>query len=1140
MDKGKLKKYAIWARRELIKGVDQRAVFLGIIGNQVDKISKDSNISESLTSGFTDSSARKDVINYIKEKGYNQFVEEVACKWFIRLIALRYLEANDYLPGKYQFFSDLEVFQNSKQIKDSVKTNLSCSAKSNNNNIKDFNLDEGLFRHFIIEECDSLNSFFPKIFQKKDDYTNILLPYNLLEENSIIQELVGEIPSEYWKDNVQIIGWLFQYYNSELKNKIFEDLNKNIKISKEKIPTATQLFTPEWIVRYMVENSLGRFWLDNYDNPELKNNWKYYIDEAEQNKEVKIILEELKQKHPKLRLKEIKCIDPCMGSGNIICYLFDVLFQMYKEVGYESEEAVESILNNNLFGLDIDERVSDIAYLSLMLKARQFDKDIFKRKVYPQICAITESNDISNKFLNVFCKGDKAIIEEVCKLVKQMKDAKTYGSLIKITNIDFNVINKRVEEIASNDRKIKNSLELQSFIQLIKVAEILFQKYDVVITNPPYMGGSGMNHVLTNFMRSNYPDTKTDLFAAFLERGLDMAKADSYSCMVTMQNWMFIPSFEKIRKKIINNHTIVALLHMENMIMGIAFGTAVSILRNTKIPDYIANYNHIKYSDIQNDEPYTFPVPQNKSACISSEKFKYIPSCPIAYWATSNLFEAYKKGVIGDRYEAAVGIQTGDNDRFLRYWFEIPIEEIDFNKNEKRGYKKRWYPHPKGGAFQKWYGNYDYVVNWQNDGEDIRRFNNSKITIKKYNRNGICWSHTTNGAFSARKYYESSIPNLENPILFCDGKEQKYLLALLNSKVVNYLLNMINSTMHYHVSDVLHLPLLFIDNPQKIENISDESVELVKKDWDSYELSWNFLRHPLCKKDSNLISEIYKKYEKDKKKLRDKLIKNEEYLNKEFIVLYGLQNELDEKIEDKSVSIKKTDRKKDIESFLSYAVGCMFGRYSLDFDEVIYSGGEWHSDKYISYIPEKNNIVTICEDNYFENDVVSMLEDFLIKLYGKGSLEDNLCFIAESIGGEGQPRQVIRKYFINSFFKNHCKLYRKRPIYWLFDSGKKNSFKCLIYAHRYNKDLLSLIKNKYISSLKKKYNTLLEEVSRKMNVSKSKADLKLRNKYKEQLEELNLFEEKILQIEKSNISIDLDDGIKNNYALFQSVLADIK
>ena len=955
------------------------------------------------------------------------------------------------------------------------------------------------------------------------------------------EELVKHnIPDSYWINNVQIIGWLFQYYNLEQKDKVFELLKKNIKISKENIPYATQLFTPEWIVKYMVQNSLGKFWNENRRNSELSLNWEYYLNEAEQDFDTQKELELIRKKIESISLENIKCIDPCMGSGNILCYIFDLLIQLYRELGYTNEEAVEKIIEKNIYGLDIDDNVSDLAKFSLTMKARQYDQDFFSKNIQPKVYSIEESNGINQEYID-FCEDDIELKSEIKKLIDCLKNAKIYGSLIRIPNIDFELIHERLDELKKQQIEDKNNKIQNRILSLLKTAEILSQKYEIVLTNPPYMGGGGMTQELADFLKKEYPTTKADLFSAFLERGLELTNEIGYSCMVTMQNWMFNPSFEKFRKQIINEHTIDNLLHLENMVMDIAFGTSVSVLRKIKIHNYIGTYNYVKYFDVINEKPFEFPVTKNRSAKISSEKFNLIPGSPIAYWVKNELLDIYKKGIIGDKYEAVVGLQTGNNDRFLRYWFEVPFEEIDFKKN--KSYIKQWYPHPKGGAFCKWFGNYDYVINWKNNGEEINKYNKSSISIDKYNHNGICWSHTTNGAFSARVFYDYCIPNLENPILFCDGKEQKYLLALLNSKITNYLLNMINSTMHYHIGDLLHLPFLTIDNSGKIEKIADKCIELVKKDWNSYEYSWNFKTHPLCK---NIFTSMYKNYEiweKENSSQRDELIKNEEYLNKVFISLYGLENELTQEIEEKFVTIKKVDRKKAVKSFLSYAVGCIFGRYSIDKKGLVYAGGKWKPNKYKNYKPVSNNIITICQDSYFENDIISLLEKFIVTLYGKDSLEENLNFIAESLSGNGLAREKIRNYFINCFFKDHCKIYRKRPIYWMFDSGTKNAFKCLIYIHRYSPEIINSIEQEYLIPLKNRYGFLIETCSRSVDSLKGVDKAFARKKKKiliEQLKEVNRYTDKVNLYSKSNISLDLNDGIKHNYLIFKDILSAIK
>ena len=1084
MNKNVIRRFAVWARRELVAKITMKAEKLGL------KVESD----------------------------------KLACVWLMRLAALRFMEINGYLSNNVLAVSNADnvvVLANSRKI---------------------------------LSVCNSLNRILPDMFQKSGDYTEQLLPDNICEKDGIIDRLVSYFPENDWKNNVQMIGWMYQYFSTELREEIIEGLKKNIKVSKKKIAVATQIFTPDWIVRYMVENSLGKFWLEAHPEQDLKKKWNYYLAEAEQNNKIATKLRAIRNISGNLRLEDIKCIDPCMGCGHILCYVFDLLMQIYEENGYCRASAVESILKNNIYGLDIDENAVMLARFSIMMKARQYDEHFFERNIKPNLFVICESDNISEKIIKYFHNDNKLLKSNIELLCDCMQNACEFGALLSIPKIDFNALYKRIDEIHNSDSSKEASEAVKKILPLIRTAEILAKKYEIVITNPPYMGTGGMNQRMAEFLKVNFPVTKSDLFSAFMEQGLKMTAENGFSCMVTMQNWMFIPSFEAFRRKIIDEYSIVSLLHMENLLMGIAFGTAVSVIRNTKMPEYAGNYNYVKFFDVVDEKPVEFPITGNRFAQIASDKFKLIPGSPIAYWASAELLDAYKKGVIGDKFDAVVGIQTGNNDRFLRYWFEVPVSDIDFNKNEANGYKKRWYPHPKGGSFRKWYGNYDYVVNWQNNGEEIKAFNEQKISIKKYNKDGICWSHTTNGAFSARLFFNTSIPNLENPVLFCDGRIKKYLMALLNTNMADYLLNMINSTMHYHVSDVLNLPLIVPKDTKAIEKVCDDCIELAKADWNSSEFSWDFKKHPLCCYKDNLLAKAYKHWYKDSLKSYERFISNEEWLNNTFIKLYGLQNELSPKIEERHVTVRKPDKKKDIKSFLSYAVGCIFGRYSLDCEGLVYSGDCWKADKYCSFIPVKDNIVILNGNESYENDIISRLEEFLSVLCGKKYLENNLNFIAEAISENYfepadethedniSARDIIRNYFLKSFFKDHCKLYQKRPVYWLFDSGKKQGIKCLVYIHRYNYEVIETMLKDYIQPMQHKYSDLINDCQIQLQklrcVEKQKMKKTLKN-ITETADELESYKKNMMQINASKININLNDGIKHNYALFQTVLAKI-
>lgn len=1216
MEKNAIKKFAVWARRELIERVSQKAMQYGIEKDTIVDDTADSINGKILTD--TQKNQRKTLISQIKTKGYEEVMEEVAYTWFNRFIALRFMEVNGYLPTHVRVFTNEENNFKPQIIDEALHLDLDGLNIDKVYEFKNTNQTEELYKYLLITQCNALNSILPKMFQHISDYTELLLPDNLLHEGSIIEQMISTIPEEDWQDAVQIIGWLYQYYNTEKKDDVFAALKKNIKITKENIPAATQLFTPDWIVRYMVENSLGRLWVEGHPNDELKSSWKYYLEEAQQEPEVQEQLAKIRKEYATMTPEQIKCIDPCCGSGHILAYLFDVLVQIYESYGYTTREAVENIVKNNLYGLDIDDRAAQLAYFTVMMKARQYDRRFFSRHIQPNVYAIQESNNIDTYTLEYFCDSDTNLKIAINIILEEMHDAKEYGSILNITPVDFDALYTRFNDLQDNIN-LNSELVLNNLLPLVQIAEILAQKYDVVCTNPPYMGSSGMSAKLLNYVKKNYPDSKSDLFACCIEKGNKMTTTNGFNCMVTMQSWMFLNSFEKMRTRLLRTKDIINLMHMGNMVMGIAFGTAVTVFRNNHISDYKGTYNHITILDIENEHPKEFPIFKNRFAQISTDNFFKIPGNPIAYWVRSNVCINFLSGILRENIDAVKGLDTCDNDRFVRTWFEVDFSNIGLSINSTNDtFKHRWFPYCKGGGFRKWYGFLDKVVDWSNDGKTLRnlRNNNGKIKSRPQNtqyyfQEGLTFSTITSYKLSLR-YMNNSIFGGGGSGVFSNNKNIIILLCYINSKVAEFYLNLLNPTLNFLVGDLLSLPYKEITNSEKIKKLGKQNIHLSSVDYNSFETSWDFIRHPMVpsindKKEQKQLqflvfrmekfSNLSWQYENYKSKCEDRfqiLKLNEEELNHIFIDIYGLQNELTPEVADKDVTVYRIfDNKEDIpesmvnskyaltkqdviKSLISYAVGCMFGRYSLDIDGLAYAGGEWNNvykhnpsildpekedgsiitlagdviiDKngqyhLCTFAPDKDNIIPICNDEYFNDDIVGLFVKFIEIVYGKDTLEENLKFIADALGGKGQPKEVIRRYFLNDFYKDHCKTYQKRPIYWLFDSGKKNGFKALIYMHRYQPDTIARIRTDYVHEQQSRYHTAITDMENRIVAATSTSErIKLNKaltKLKDQDTELRNYEEKIHHLADQMIDIDLDDGVKVNYAKFQDVLAKIK
>ena len=1180
MDKNAIKKFAVWARRELIARVSQKAAQYGIEENSIVDGSAD-HIGELLLTA-DQKKQRQALIAQIKEKGYQQVMEEVAYTWFNRFAALRFMEVNNYLPSHVRVFTDEEDNFKPQMITEAIHLELDGLDMEKVYALKEANQTEELYRYLLITQCNALNQILPKMFQKIADYTELLLPDNLLREGSVIEQMLSMIPQEDWLDAVQIIGWLYQYYNAEKKDNVFAALKKNVKITKENIPAATQLFTPDWIVRYMVENSLGRLWVEGHPNEELKSGWKYYLEEAKQEPEVEEQLAEIRKEYAPMTPEKIKCIDPCCGSGHILAYLFDVLVQIYESYGYTTREAVENIVKNNLYGLDIDDRAAQLAYFAVMMKARQYDRRFFSRQIQPNVYAIQESNSIDRYALEYFCNGDAKLQAAMDSIIKDMHDAKEYGSILNITPVDFVALYTRFDEVRDDISMSKESV-LNNLLPLVQVAEALAQKYDVVCTNPPYMGSSGMSTKLANFVKKNYSDSKSDLFAVFIESCGQMTKKNGYQAMITQHAWMFLSSFEKLRQKLLMQDTI-NMVHLGarafEEIGGEVVQTTSFVVRKSHLANYKGTYCRLIEPTTRQGKEDMFLTGENRYTAQQSN-FSKIPGSPVAYWASEKALKSYSFPNMDAVAQPRHGLATSDNDRFLKLW-----HEIDFNKGSLQvrcQYDKKWFPMSKGGSFRRWYGNLDWVINYENDGKEIKDYaisiyKCSSRTIQNtqfYFKEGLTWSALTSGGFSVRWQEQGALFGSGGYCAFVQNNLRFYVLALLNSKVTSAFAGFVSPTLNFEVGHIKTIPVVQTERCEHVSEIAQYNVSISQCDWNAFETSWDFGTHPLVQHResmwrhnvgnprSYLLSGAYMDWEIECNDRFNQLKANEEELNRIFIDIYGLRDELTPEVEDKDVTVRKADLQRDIKSLISYAVGCMFGRYSPLKDGLLYAGGDWDyaaiQQELMDAIGkngfssgdmvwdanfiDKDNIIPICDDEYFEDDIVGRFINFISDVYGKDTLEENLKFIADALGGKGQPKEVLRNYFLNDFFADHCKIYQKRPIYWLFDSGKKNGFKALIYMHRYQPDTIARIRTDYVHEQQARYRTAIQEAQRQLNGATTADKVRLNkklNKLTEQDAELRTYEEKVHHLADQMIPIDLDDGVKVNYAKFQDVLGKIK
>lgn len=1141
MDKNAIKKYAVWARNELIARVSQRAQRYGITKEQIVAEGADSINGKILTD--TEKRQRQALIQKIKTEGFEQVMEEVAYTWFNRFSALRFMEVNGYLPSHVRVFTDQNNAFKPEIMAEAIHLDLAGLDMEKVYTYKEANNDDELFKYLIITQCNDLSSILPGMFQKIADYTELLFPDNLLRDGSVIEQMISLIPEEDWKDQVQIIGWLYQYYNSEPKDQVFADLKKNKKITKEKIPAATQLFTPDWIVRYMVENSLGRLWVEGHPNDELKSQWKYYLDEAEQEPDVQKQLAKIREEYAALKPEDIKCIDPCCGSGHILAYMFDVLIQIYGAYGISAREAASSIVKNNIYGLDIDERAAQLANFSVMMKARQYDRRFLSRGILPMVYAIQESNNLDSFGVEQFEKDNPTLKIEISKLIKELHDAKEYGSILNVSQINFDALNKRLDECSSEISIAKNIIE-QELNPLVKVAHVLANKYHVVVTNPPYMGQSGMTAKMSEFIKKRYPSGKADLFAVFIERANELLEQNGFRAMITQHGWMFLGGYEKLRTEVIDTSTIINMAHLGarafDEIGGEVVQTTAFVTRKLPEKKYRSKYIRLIDEKGESSKEKAFFIPSN--IFLADElTFSYITGNIIAYWLSPNAIRMFKNRKLSDIANACKGLDTGNNDRFLRRWFEVDNRNIRFNSSDNA----KWVPYNKGGGYRKWYGLNEYLIDWENDGYQLKY--KSKANIRNeifYFKQGITWSDLSTNYFGARYFPEGFIFDASGPSMFTDERVMFGILAYINSIVYQKVLDIVCPGLHYNNGAISKTPVppedvLMNDDIQKLAKLC---IALSKEDWDSRELSWDFMKHSFID-GSRFIRQSYNNWSNQCKENLQMMKSAEEKINAYFINEANLDNEINPHISDQELSLLNLDEKYSIVTFISYAIGCVLGRYSLDKEGLIFAGGEWDASKYQTFPADKDGIVPICDDEYFEDDIVGLFVKFVETVYGKDTLDENLKFIAEALGGKGSPRTVIRNYFLNDFYADHCKMYQKRPIYWLFDSGKKNGFKCLIYMHRYQPDTIARIRTDYVHEQQSRYRTAIADLEQRIDSASTSERVKLSKKLKhlqEQSAEIHNYEEKIHHLADQFISIDLDDGVKTNYAKFQDVLAKIK
>ena len=1159
MDKTAIKTFAINSRKKLMEDVEYKMSLVGINKDKINEpISSADGIETYQMGGSTNSiydndiSKRERLVKEVKQKGFGNVVEEVAYTWFNRIIAIRFMEINNFLPAKTRVLSsEIAGKLEPDIITEALDIDLDYTQEDKELifKLKDENKLDELFRFLFIKQSNKLNEILPGLFEKTDDYLELLLNISFTNEDGVVRQLIDTIPEEDFGSQVEIIGWLYQFYNTELKDETFANLKKRIKISKERIPAATQLFTPDWIVKYMVENSVGRLWLEGHPNDDLRSKWKYYVDEAEQNSEVEQQLITIRKESEILKPEDITVIDPCMGSGHILVYVFEVLMDIYVSEGFTEKDACESILKNNLYGLDIDKRAYQLAYFAVLMKARKYNRRILTKGISPLLCSIEETNSISEEFIEELISQDRTNEKDWNTIYNTFKDAKEYGSILGIKNINFDELFETICNYELNENNL-NKYKYQNEIQLMKTiisqSKLLTKNYDIVTTNPPYIGNSGMNFNLKDYLKKNYPNSKSDLFAVFIERCHNFCNEKGFVAMITQQSFMFLSTFENLRVELINNHTIIDMAHLGARAFDEIGGEVVQatsfINRNNLIENYNSIFHRLTEFNSESKKEEEFHNDKNKYF-IKQFNFDKIPGSPIAYWVDDNLIACFNNPNLSSLGNVKQGLATADNNRFLRYWWEVDFNNIGFssiNCEDSKNTHKKWFPYNKGGSFRKWWGNQEYIINWENDGEELRNFKKSVLRNSQFYFNqSLSWSKVSSGKIAFRYYPNGFIFDVAGCSVFIDDY-LKYIFGFLNSNVCGNILDLISPTLNYEVGHIASLPIIIDENKvEEINNIVSENIKICKDDWDDYETSWSFKKHPLLKFNENTLENSFKSWETYKKEQFNQLKSNEMKLNEIFSEIYGIDSNYN--VEDKHVSIINSNYENDMKSFVSYAIGCMFGRYSLDEDGLIATNSNFNIGNYSTFIPDDDNIIPILDNEYFEDDMVGRFVDFVKICFGEESLEKNLEFIANTlIKNNKTSREKIREYLLKHFFNDHKKLYKKCPIFWQFSSGSNNAFNCLIYSHRLDSQIIARIRTEYLHKTQKAIEQRLLDCETLLNTSDSSSEkviiIKEKNKLIKQLEETIEYDEALNHVSNLNLSFNLDEGIKENYSIFQDII----
>ena len=1159
MNLTRLKTYAPAARNALITAVTRRAGTLGIQPGRVEAVSESGDVALIGGQPFPRSIVplRKQLLDLIQRDGFDHTMEAMAYTWFNRLVALRFMELHDgYLDHGYRVLSHPQGTPLPEILQHAEHVSLKGLDREEVIRLKlDGNRDEELYRLLLLAQCAELNQILPDVFSKLDDATILLLPDNLLHSDSVIRQLVAGSDAEDWQQ-VEVLGWLYQFYISEKKDAV---MARKSAVPTDDIPAVTQLFTPHWIVRYLVENSLGRLWLLNRPGSRLREHMPYYIEgEAE--------TDFLKINKP----EDIKLLDPASGSGHMLTYAFDLLVLIYEEEGYAANDIPGLILKHNLHGTEICPRAAQLAELALVFKAREKSRRFFQPEhlVRPNVIELQNVRFAENElrdYIRALQLGN-IFQHTTLTLLHQFEEAKNFGSLIQPCFEQPAILELRriIEEKDFGDQLFLRETHLK-VLRVLEQAEALTQRYYVVVANPPYLGSGAMNAGLKRLAVAAYPDAKNDLYSMFIQRCLGLPCSGGYVAMVAMHSWMFLSRFEKLRSAILLKNTVVTLAHLGarafDSIGGEVVATAALTLQTSASPDFHGTYFRlVEGPDSTSKE--TALLARSNLFRASTKELREIPGTPLSYWLSPK-FRAHfvDSDSLATKVETAVGLFTCNNERFLRNWFEVSAAEIGFgkqNRSEARASGRRYFPIQKGGGYRRWYGLNYLIVQFDDDGEEIRDYRKeagqswSLPGEDFYFRAGVTWSGLTTDANSFRWCDKGCIFESNKGQMLFSGTPLRFL-GYLNSVVCAEYIACINPTLSVQSNEIKRLP--FVESPQvvRVESVVEELVGLGRADWDNFETSWDFRDQPLLRPGLKgaTLEASWRNWEAQSTAAIRRMQELETENNRLFIAAYGLEGELQPEVPEAQITLARAEARRDMAAFLSYAVGCMMGRYSLDaeglilanagetlkdFRSKIVDGGLMIED--LGFTPDEDGIIPVLDDEWFEDDVVARAKEFLRATFGENSLQENLRFIEESLGKE------LRTYFLNDFYKDHLQTYKNRPIYWLFSSGKQKAFQCLVYLHRYTPGTLARIRTEYAIPLQGKLAARITRLEEEViQTSSSAARRKLQtdlDKCKKQIVELIAFDEQLRSYADQAITLDLDDGVKTNYAKFGTLVAEPK